>query len=326
MALVLPNPTVPTNGQPLDATPILQNELAIAQAIQAFDGSQIVAGSVATAALAANVNPNTLLAATTFPFVRTGCVWSAVSGLAGTMSGGTIYYNGIPVAVNSIASNTFAVSSDTYVDVDKNGNVTYQAVSNNSASPSLTANSVRVAIVVTGASAISFVNLGQTDISISGFAPIVSSNALSVTDTLGNLIYPTDPNSKLLGYRPIIAALTGLSVTTSDLDLVGLAVPYIAPGNRKIKATLYSADYSQSGGIGSSDTLIKIKEGSTLLQKQATTAPTANFPVAVSVVYVGLPSAGLHTYKASIASNASGPAWAVDADPTFPAFIMVELE
>ena len=36
MSFSLPNPTTPTNGQPGNATPILQNEQAIAQAIATF--------------------------------------------------------------------------------------------------------------------------------------------------------------------------------------------------------------------------------------------------------------------------------------------------
>lgn len=174
MPFSLPNPTSPTNGQSLDATPILANEVAIANAIASFDGSQIQAGTVPSSAFATTANPNTLIAAITQPFVQSGVVWTTVSGLAGTMSGGTIYYNGTPVTVNSVASHTFTASKDTYVDVDKNGNVTYQAVTNGAASPSLTANSVRVAVVITGASAI-------TSITLNGI------------DTLGDYIYPISP-------------------------------------------------------------------------------------------------------------------------------------
>lgn len=99
------------------------------------------------------------------------------------MSGGTLYYNGTPVTVNSVASHTFTASKDTYIDVDKNGNVTYQAVSNNASSPSLTANSIRVAKVVTGSSSI-------------------SSIALTGSDTLGNIIYPYGGLSPALIQNP----------------------------------------------------------------------------------------------------------------------------
>lgn len=170
MALVVPNPTVPTNGQALDASPLLANLNAVYQAIQAFDASQIVAGTLAAAAFNASINPNTLLKETTSPFVQTGLVWSIVSGLNGTMTSGIQYYNGIRVSVNSVASQAFTASKDTYIDIDVNGNITYSAVANGAASPALTANSNRVALVITSGAAI-------TTIIQSGF------------DTLGNKIY-----------------------------------------------------------------------------------------------------------------------------------------
>lgn len=197
MAFSLPNPTSPTNGQSLDATPILANEVAIAQAIASFDGSQIQSGTITGSALATTANPNTLLAATTQPFVSAGVVWTTVSGLAGTMSGGTIYYNGTPVTVNSVASHTFTASQDTYIDVDKNGNVTYQGVSNGSSAPSLTANSIRVAKVVTSGSAI-------TSIVLTG----VDSNNVQ--------IYPTSPQGfgNWISWTP---TWTGLTVSGSTV-------------------------------------------------------------------------------------------------------------
>lgn len=183
MAFSLPNPTSPTNGQSLDATPILANEVALANALASFDGSQIQNGTVPSSAFATTANPNTLLSAISVPFVQSGVVWTTVSGLAGTMSGGTIYYNGTPVTVNSIASHTFTASEDTYIDVDKSGNVAYSGVSNGSSSPSLTANSIRVAKVITSGSAITSV-------------------VLNGSDTLGNIIYPVGGLTPALMQNP----------------------------------------------------------------------------------------------------------------------------
>jgi hypothetical protein len=157
---------------------VLANITAIAQAIQAFDGSQVVAGSIQAAAMAASINPNTIMHDTISPFVQSGLVWSTVSGLQGTMSGGTIYVGTSSayyrVIVNGIGSYTFTASKDTYIDIDYNGNVYYSAVANGAAAPSLTANSLRVAKVV---SSTSFLTVTQT-----GY------------DSLNNLIYPTSPN------------------------------------------------------------------------------------------------------------------------------------
>lgn len=210
MAFSLPNPTTPTNGQSLDATPILANETAIAQAIASFDGSQIQAGTVTNSALAANIQPNALINAITFPFVSSGCVWSATTGLTGTMSGGTIYYGGTPITVNSVSSHTFTASNDTYIDIDKNANITYQGVSNNGSAPSLTANSIRVAKVITGASAITSVILTGVD-----------SNNVQ--------IYPTNPQGfgNYISWSPTIANFTlGNGTVAAHYSQMGKTILY----------------------------------------------------------------------------------------------------
>jgi hypothetical protein len=196
MPLVLPYPTVPTNGQPLDATPMLANIQAIAQAIQSFDGSQVQAGSLVAAAFNANINPNTLLNETTVPFVKAGTVvWSIVSGLNGAMTSGFIYFNGIRVPVSAVASNAFAANKDIYIDIDVNGNITYQAVANGATSPALTANSIRVAKVVTGATITSIQQWGV--------------DAAATTGQV-NYIYNTSPNA-----APIFAYANPGSATGS---------------------------------------------------------------------------------------------------------------
>lgn len=170
MALVVPNPTVPTNGQALDASPLLANLNAVYQAIQSFDAGQISAGTLVANAFNASINPNTFQKENLFPFVASGVIWSTVSGLNATMTSGVIYVNGIRVVVTSVASQAMAASKDTYIDVDVNGNITYNAVTTGAAAPALTANSVRVAKVIAGASITSILTTGM--------------------DSLKNLIYP----------------------------------------------------------------------------------------------------------------------------------------
>lgn len=172
MALILPYPNTPLNGQPGDPVPINANFTAIAQAIQAFDGSQISAATIVSSALNSTINPITRDNLIIGNFVSSGCIWSTVSGLQGTMSSGTLFINGNMVTVNGVISNTFTASKDTYIDIDYNGNIYYQAVANGAASPSLTANSIRVAKVITGASISSIQQFGE--------------------DSLGNTIYYTN--------------------------------------------------------------------------------------------------------------------------------------
>lgn len=175
MALVLPNPGSPANGQPLDANPILANQTAIAQSIQLFDGNQIQTGTLSNAAAFVNaLNPLTRTNEATLPFVALGCTWSAVSGTQGTMASGIVYINGIRVSVNGIGSYVFTINQDTYVAVDVNANITYSAVSNGAASPTLLANSIWLAKIVTGGGGIT--SIQQTGVT-----------------TLSNAIYPISP-------------------------------------------------------------------------------------------------------------------------------------
>ena len=110
MALSLPYPNTPQDGDAFLSLPVRSNVNAITQAIQSFDGSQIQAGSIAAAALAPAANPVTRGAETIANFVSSGCVWSASAGLTAGMTSGVIYVNGIRVLVANVVSKTFTVS------------------------------------------------------------------------------------------------------------------------------------------------------------------------------------------------------------------------
>src|ERR1035437_2934969 len=190
MTFVLPYPSTPTNGSLGDATPILANEVALAQAISSFDGSQINAKTVVASALADSINPQLRYSENFANYVDSGCTWASVSGLNGTMTGGTIYVNGYRVIVSGVGTNAFTLSNDTYIDIDYLGNVYYTGVANNATAPSLTANSIRVAKVVTNGTVITTVT--QTG---------VGSNNVQ--------IYPSNPE----GYGNWIAWTPNLTFT-----------------------------------------------------------------------------------------------------------------
>lgn len=190
MSFSLPNPAVPTNGNPLDATPVLANLIAIEQAIDSFDGSQIQAKSVTEQALADAVNPRLRGSENLNNYVDSGCTFSTVSGLAVTMTGGTIYVNGYREVVSSVGSETLTASEDIYVDIDYLGNITYNGVSNGASAPSLTANSIRVAKIVTGASSVSSITITGIDsnnVQIYPNSPLLPLNWISYTPTITNL-------------------------------------------------------------------------------------------------------------------------------------------
>lgn len=90
-------------------------------------------------------------------YVSSGLIWSLSSGLVGTMTSGIAYIGGKRLVVSAIATRTYTASKDTYVSLDNTGTFTYSEVANNAASPSLPANSVWVAKVVTSGAAITSV-------------------------------------------------------------------------------------------------------------------------------------------------------------------------
>lgn len=308
MALVYPNPTVPTNGQALDATPLNANLTSIVQAIQQFDGSQIVTGSVSAAALNANINPNTLLKETTNPFIVNGIVWSIVSGLNATMSGGVMYYNGIRVTVNSVASHTFTASQDTYIDIDVNGNVTYNAVANGAAAPSLTANSNRVAKVITGAS--------------------ISSIVLSGFDSIGNSIYQTNPQQSIIGYNQITVDTTINTSTFSNFT--GLGSTVLVPNGRSVKITLKATSIQINA---TDDWNLAITRDGTVLDQFIYNNNTVNFNFPVTLTfYDQTPTAGSHVYQLQGAVGVATHIMTVKANTQItpggvgPAWILVEAQ
>lgn len=257
-----------------------------------------------------------------FDFVASGCVWSGDSygsTLAASMTSGVVYINGRKHTVATVTARAFTASKDTYIDVlysatDNVGTVVYTEVANNAASPALAANSVRIGIIVSGAgniAAVGSVNQGQEG----KVLPIASSIPYMVTDSLGNLICPRDPNRKILGYRQIISNATG----TVLADVTGLSCPVIVPANRKIKITaLCDAVQSSSASVVSH----AINEGGTQLANNDATVGAGAYATP-NPIYIGSPSAGLHTYKVRMGASAGNSTY--NAAATYPGFIMVEL-
>ncbi len=190
-------------------------------------------------------------------YVQSGCVWtgdSYGSTLHGSMTSGVVWINNVQLTVAAITAHSFAASSDTYVDFQNNGNgtasVSYTAVANNAASPALansgtSTNTIRDGIIVTGASSIA----GSADInqgSIYATVPASSvTNMYAVSDSIGNRIYPTNPNGGLIGYRQYTTNFTTTSTTQS---LVNIPVPVIIPAGRTVKITVGAGYLSNTVG------------------------------------------------------------------------------
>jgi hypothetical protein len=262
-----------------------------------------------------------------FDFVQSGLVWTADAAGStrnASMTSGILRINGRRYSVSAVTARTFTASKDTYVDIlansDGTATVVYTEATNNAASPALAGNSVRIAIIVTGAgniAAASSINQGQED----RVLPIASSIAYSVTDSLGNLICPRDPTRKLLGYRQITSTFTGSSATPAQIT--GLSVPIIIPTGRKIKVCLDGPDVQASvanntvyrslyvGAVGGT----KIQEANVYI-----TANSGRAAVAVSQIT---------TQSGSVTINAgysvSGGNAVFEAGSTIPLCLWVEL-
>lgn len=259
-----------------------------------------------------------------FDFIASGMVWSGDSYGStrnASMTSGVMYINGRRLTASAVTSRTFTASKDTYIDASDNGDgtvlLTYTEVANNAASPALAANSVRIGIIVTGASSIAnagAVNQGQED----KVLPIASSVAYSVTDSLGNLICPRDPYRKIIGYAQTSTNQTGI---TSLTDLTGMATTVNVPSGRKIRisGTIANANSTVAGD----KVQLRIYEGATQLNGGNTVMNTLGNHSLVSQVLT--PTAGVHTYKLSlIRSNGTGTV-ATNSDPNYLTTLSVEL-
>jgi hypothetical protein len=291
---ILPNPSSPATSDALTSLPIRQNFESIQSQINNADGGALNAKSVQEAALADQVNPRLERTLLGYNFVVSGFVLpSSGASLTITVPSGVAYVNGYYVVSTGLTL-TVTASNDTYLDIDQNGQFYYtgsNSVTNNAASPTLTSGRVRLAIITSDGSTITSVNQGQTTAVI----PISGGIAYSVTDSLGNLIYPTAPFAGLLGYRLDAAAYTPGSSTQV---LTGCTMPVIVPAGRRLKLTgVFSG--GQSGSSTNAITNAIIKEGSTTLAtgqgfvNGSAGYSNGSWPVAVNWV---TPSAGLHTY------------------------------
>lgn len=251
-----------------------------------------------------------------FDYVASGGVWSGDSygtNRNASMTAMIIYINGRRISISAVTARTFTASKDTYIDVldnaDGTGTLVYTEVTNNAASPALAANSVRIAIIVTGASTIAnagSVNQGQEDKAL----PVVSGSLLAVTDNDGNLICPRDPERKILAIRQITASV-GSITTITDI----IAAICIVPNGRKIKITAYAPQIYSTTATDRADW--QLRESSTVIQTSYGRAGVSTDGWGGAIVEkVITPTAGSHTYKVSLTRGAGAGSLTVFSDAT----------
>lgn len=266
-----------------------------------------------------------------FDHVVSGGVWSGdayASTRNASMTAMVCYINGLPITIAAVTARSFTASKDTYIDVlsngDNTGTLVYTEVTNNAASPALAANSIRIGIIVTGASniaSVASINQGQE----TKLLPIASSTPYQVTDSLGNLICPRDPNRKILGYRQILANFATSS--TSDVQITGLSCPVIVPTNRKVIVSVGGRDVYSSTTNGACVTSIwdGVVGSGTQIATSATIASAATTPIPVMASVVKTPTTASKTYNASARTGNGASAYNIEVTSTEPAFIQVEL-
>lgn len=212
-----------------------------------------------------------------YDFVEKGtCVWTADSAGStryASMTAGYVWIDGVRVRVNAVSSNLFEASKDTYVDVDSSGTIHYNAVANNAASPSLSASRIRLAIIVTGASSIASansINQGRIAATTSeAFLPVLisggtSTNASVIQDGNGVLIYPTDPQQRIVSAYSRSASQTTGSPGGTSVAWNGMAyMVFQAEANTNYIWTMYEP--ALSGMTNNDNMVFEIYLGATAL-------------------------------------------------------------
>ncbi len=269
-----------------------------------------------------------------FDHVASGMVWGGdayASTRNASMTAGVCYINGRRISISAVSARTFTASKDTYIDIldnqDGTGTLVYTEVTNNAASPSLASNSIRIGIIVTGASNIAnvgSVNQGQEY----KVLPVASSIYYTVCDSLGNLICSRDPLRKLLGFRS--AGSTGSTTSTTAVAITGIGVlPIKIPAGRKVRITMKAAFlYNGTNGTRANMSLWDGTVGSGTLIDEAhgvnSNSSSAQHGEASVVV---TPDALSKNYGVGLAANPSGTANAeVYAGLTNSLSIRAELE
>ena len=158
-----------------------------------------------------------------YDYVASGGIWSGDaygSTRNASMTALVCYINGQRGTISAVTARSFTASKDTYIDVLNNSgtfSLVYTEVTNNAASPALAANSIRLAIVVTGAGSIAnaySINQGRIatntntmylPTTISGMP---SPAASYIQDSNGVRIYPTDPKRELVAACSRLASAT----------------------------------------------------------------------------------------------------------------------
>lgn len=288
-------------------------------------GTKLANSTLTATQMADSINPVKRWDEGLFDYVASGCVWSADSvgaSLNASMTAGVVYINGIRVPVSLVTARAFTASRDTYIDVGEDGVVDYTEVTLNAASPALAANHMRIGIITTDATdinAVGNINQGQRN----AITPVISSNTLLISDSLGNRIFPTDSSGGVIGYRQITSNFVGANDGNGQ-NVTGLDICIVkVPTGRTLKITVWANVYNQNNAnrinLYASDVT-----GAVNLNVAGRGPTAANSVNQSMVIAFHKPTGATNTYKAVVQTITNGGP-GVEATSTQPAFIMVEV-
>lgn len=122
-------------------------------AVNSIDGTLIQDDSIDEDAMADSVNPVKRWDEAFNDFVYSGLTIPTSASLSSTTTSGTAYIEGKRVLKDE-TTKAYTASKHTYIDLSSNGTYTYTEVAINASSPSVAANSIRLARVSTDASSV----------------------------------------------------------------------------------------------------------------------------------------------------------------------------
>lgn len=272
-----------------------------------INGSLIATGDVTEQGTTARVFRDESLA----DFVASGGVWSIAAGLNGAMTIFAGYITGYRSSILAVASRAFTASKDTYVDVLRTtvGNVTtfslvYTEVAVAAAAPALAANSLRLAIVTTSGVAI-------TAIRQSGW------------DSLGNPVSNMSPDVTSLGTASRTGTMSGFSAENLITQVIVL-VPAAAALRRELAVKIVIPQVYSS--VTGDRFTVRIKEDGVLIQQYYGYCQNSHGWCGSVDIQKVSPSAGSHTYSATMERDSGTGTLTCYAVATSPMQISVDLK
>lgn len=245
-------------------------------------------------------------------YVKSGFGFTSQSGLSVTIALGIAFIGGKQYSIASDGGHTYAINTDTYIDVDKMGNYTYASVSNNAAAPSLTANTIRVGKVVTNGT-------------------VIASTVQSGVCSNGVLIYPSSPIqgivasqlSQSAGILPTQLA-TQTYTLLDNVQVTGTSTGYSAASSTS--TTVYSGSFTSHGGVlklfvnqsglATTSQIVRLYakiDSGTPIEIGHTNG--SNITLGAVLTFTGIP-AGAHTLTYYISQDAGGGTGSIGAFTT----------